>query len=36
MDEIPYRKEEVMRYVAGDDCIVLKSKWNRLSGNDTN
>ena len=36
MDEIPYRKEEVMRYVGGDDCIVLKSKWNRLSGNDTN
>ena len=34
MNEIPYRKEEVMRYVGGDECIVLKSGWNIVTRHD--
>lgn len=36
MDEMPYRKEEVMRYVGGGDYIELKSKWNKASNKNTN
>lgn len=27
MNDIPYRENEVMRYVGGENCYVLESKW---------
>ena len=31
MNDIPYRENEIMRYVGGEDCYILESKWKKDS-----